>query len=330
MDLPHELRLNIDVALRGMRQAELRTAAETLSERYRAGHGAAEGTPSSMHYVASQADAIAYAAYRMPATYAAVAAAMGALATQLPDWAPHTLLDVGAGLGASLWAAASTWDTLNGAELIEFAPAMLGLGQQLAARSQHPALAGAIWHKANLTGNWQAKQHDLTTAAYVLGELPEAARGALVDRLWACSQHALLLVEPGTPRGWAIIHAAREQLRAAGANLVVPCPHQHPCPLPDDDWCHFAQRISRSKAQRVAKGADLGYEDEKFSYVAAARMPGMPTSARVLRRPIIRTGRIELALCTPEGIRIEQITRADRERWRAARDANWGDALGQA
>ena len=43
MDLPNELRLARDAALRGAGQAELRTTAAALSQRYRAGHGAADG-----------------------------------------------------------------------------------------------------------------------------------------------------------------------------------------------------------------------------------------------------------------------------------------------
>jgi ribosomal protein RSM22 (predicted rRNA methylase) len=327
MDLPNDLRLALDAALRGAGQAELRAAATALSERYRAGHGAAGGSPEVGGYVRGPTDAAAYAAYRMPATYAAVTAAMGAMAARLPGWAPRSLLDAGAGLGAALWAAAETWEDLGGAELIDAGPAMLALGRQLATRSSSPAMAAATWRLADLTASWRAEQHDLTTAAYLLGELPEPARATLVDQLWAHSGHALLLVEPGTPQGWAIIRAARERLRAAGAVIIAPCPHQGACPLPDNDWCHFAQRLARSKAQRAVKGADLGYEDEKFSYVAVAHAPGTPIGARVLRRPLARPGRIELALCTPEGLSTELVTRSDRERWRAARDAEWGDAL---
>jgi ribosomal protein RSM22 (predicted rRNA methylase) len=324
MDLPNDLRLGLAAALRGVGQDKLRVAAATLSERYRAGHAAAEGAG----YRVGPDDALAYAAYRMPATYAAVAAALGELAARLCGWTPRSLLDAGAGLGAALWAAAATWEDLAGAELIETAPAMLALGRQLVARSHHPALAGAAWRQADLTGGWRAERHDLVTAAYVLGELPEAARGALVDQLWAQSDQALLLVEPGTPRGWAIIHAAHERLRAAGAWIIAPCPQQGACPLPAADWCHFAQRVARSKIQRATKGADLSYEDEKFCYLAVARSPGTPIQARVLRRPLIRPGRIELTLCTPTGLRAESVTRSDRERWREARAAGWGDAQG--
>ncbi|NTV65391.1 MAG: rRNA methyltransferase, partial [Oscillochloris sp.] len=290
-------------------------------------HAAAAGPPGGGRYVARPIDAAAYAAYRMPATYAAVAAALAEVAARLPGWAPRSLLDVGAGLGAALWAAAHTWGSLASAELIEAAPAMLALGRQLAAHSAEPTLASADWHQADLGQVWRAGRHDLVTATYLMGELPAADRSTLVERLWAQSEQVLLLVEPGTPRGWAIIRAAREQLRTLGAQLLAPCPLQAACPLPDDDWCHFAQRVARSHAQRIAKGAELSYEDEKFSYLAVAHSPGTPIGARVLRRPIIHPGRIELALCTTDGLRKTTITRSNPARWRLVRSAAWGEAI---
>ncbi len=325
MQLPPTLHHAIQASLQGTAHAELQKAAAALSERYRAEHGAA-ARPS--RYVATPLAALAYAAYRMPATYAAVCSALSALAARLPDWQPRSLLDVGAGLGAALWASATTWENLEHAELIESSPAMLHLGRQLAARSSHPALGAASWYADDLLGGWERPPHDLVTATYVLGELPTTRRTQVIARLWNQSRHALLLVEPGTPQGWAIIREAREQLRAAGAYLVAPCPHQEICPLPAHDWCHFAQRVARSKIQRSVKAGELAYEDEKFAYIAVARSPGSPVHARLLRHPLIRAGHIELHLCTPGGLQQATITRSNRAAWREARAAAWGDVLG--
>ncbi|WP_161569172.1 small ribosomal subunit Rsm22 family protein [Candidatus Oscillochloris fontis] len=326
MQLPPALQLAIQTSLHGTPQADLHAAAAVLSQRYRAGHGAADGPPGG-RYVAAPLAALAYAAYRMPATYAAVAAALAALAARLPVWHPRSLLDVGAGLGAALWASATTWEDLDHADMIESAPAMLNLGRQLAVRSPHPAVSAAHWQPTDLLGAWRSPPHDLVTATYVLGELPAAGRTRLITQLWEQSSHALLLVEPGTPQGWAIIRAAREQLRAAGAYVVAPCPHQEACPLPADDWCHFAQRVARTKLQRSVKGVELAYEDEKFAYIAVARSPATPISARLLRHPRVRSGHIELRLCTPSGLRDTIVTRSAREQWREARGASWGDVI---
>jgi ribosomal protein RSM22 (predicted rRNA methylase) len=36
---------------------------------------------------------------------------------------------------------------------------------------------------------------------------------------------------------------------------------------------------------------------------------------------------IELETCTPQGVRTERIAKRDRERFRTARQAGWGDAI---
>jgi ribosomal protein RSM22 (predicted rRNA methylase) len=98
--------------------------------------------------------------------------------------------------------------------------------------------------------------------------------------------------------------------------------------MPDDDWCHFGQRINRTRTHRTAKSAVLSYEDEKFSYVAVSRQPGPPIGARIVRRPQILPGRVVLHLCTPIGLRMKVATRGkDKEAFREARDLRWGDAL---
>jgi ribosomal protein RSM22 (predicted rRNA methylase) len=319
MELPNELRLGLERELRTYDARTLGRAAAELSSGYR-GEGKARGPLDGPA-------AAAYAAARMPATYAAAAAALRALATGLPGFAPRSLLDVGAGTGAALWAAAYTWESLESATLIERDGAMAALGGRLAAAGRRTPVARATWRVADLAGPWEAPPHDLVTAAYVLGELPEGARAGAVERLWRQAAGAMLLIEPGTPRGWATIRAAREQLRAAGASIAAPCPHQGACPMPDDDWCHFAQRLGRSKTHRAAKGAELGYEDEKYSYIAVARAAPVPVAARVLRHPVVRPGRVELALCADAGLRRAVITRAAATAWRHARDLRWGDAL---
>jgi ribosomal protein RSM22 (predicted rRNA methylase) len=137
---------------------------------------------------------------------------------------------------------------------------------------------------------------------------------------------ALVLIEPGTPRGFSLIRKVRSDLLAAGARMIAPCPAETACPLADPDWCHFAARVERSSLHRRLKGGDLGYEDEKFSYVALARQSVDLPEARIIRHPMHHPGLIEIETCTPAGLRSERIARRDRERFRAARKAAWGDA----
>src|SRR5262245_21857142 len=96
-DLPAELKAALDGKLRGFSRSDAAGRAALISKTYRGGGNS--GT------IRSEADALAYALARMPATYAAVTASINALIEIRPGLAPKTLLDVGAGPGTATWAA---------------------------------------------------------------------------------------------------------------------------------------------------------------------------------------------------------------------------------
>ncbi|MGQ4438773.1 MFS transporter [Streptomyces violaceoruber] len=114
---------------------------------------------------------------------------------------------------------------------------------------------------------------------------------------------------------------------AAGFRVAAPCPHSAACPIEaGTDWCHFAARVSRSSLHRQVKSGSLAYEDEKFSYVAATRLPVEPAASRVVRRPQIRKGQVLLDLCaSDERLRRSTVTKRHGDLYKAARDAAWGD-----
>ncbi len=65
--------------------------------------------------------------------------------------------------------------------------------------------------------------------SYVLKELTAAARTELVDAVAAAGQ-AVVIVEPGTPDGYARIIEARDRLIAAGLRIAAPLPAQRRLP----------------------------------------------------------------------------------------------------
>src|SRR5512144_2666598 len=109
MQLPQSLRQAIDAELEGISLRDLAAAAETLSQRYRA-----EVLDGRLH-LNDELAACAYLTTRMPATFAAVSAALKAVADARPDFAPRTLLDAGAGPGTATWAATERWSDLQDA-----------------------------------------------------------------------------------------------------------------------------------------------------------------------------------------------------------------------
>jgi ribosomal protein RSM22 (predicted rRNA methylase) len=343
MELPPALRAAVDRVLGGRRAADLAATAAALSERYRQ-----ERRDGKLH-VASDDDALAYLAVRLPATYAAVRASFAAIQQARPDFAPRTALDIGAGPGTALWAAADCWPALADAVLIEASPVFRACGEALAREASLPRVT---WRSADVAADaigdaMDDPPRDLVTLAYVLNELAPDVRSPLLRRLWQATADTLVIVEPGTPAGWQRIIAARAYLIEAGAYLVAPCPHAHICPLehvPEKwkpvsrkghpttltppDWCHFAARVARSRLHRLAKEAELSWEDEKFSYLAVSRRPSSAITARVIARPRKGSGRVTLKLCRQDGSASEQLfSRRDGNAFKRAWRSDWGTAL---
>jgi len=294
----------------------LAPVAAALSAAYRAGQPSALSLSSDLHR-------LAYAAARLPATFAALHRVLAELCQRWPGAGPQSLLDLGAGPGTSGWAAAEVFADLAEATLVEVDAGMIGLGQSLA--GEHPLLAGATWVRGDLRALPALAPRDLVICSYALGELGEEEALAAARAAWGATRQVLVLLEPGTVRGFGLVRRLRAELIGEGAQVVAPCPHRDACPLPAGDWCHFAARLERSRLHQRLKEGALGYEDEKYAYAVLARSPGVPALARILRHPRRRAGHAELQLCTPEGLRSIVVTRSDKAAWRAVRKAEWGD-----
>jgi len=320
VELPAPLRQGVDSLLEKVALPALKQAARTLSKRYRA-----ELRDGRLHMGEDMA-VKAYLATRLPATYAAVRASLDALTEARPDFQPKSLLDIGAGPGTMLWATANAWPELEQAVLVEASAAVRKIGQSLAAGA---ISVRASWVAGDATIDLDALHPaDLVSAAYVLDEILPASLPKLVDRLWRLTSDTLLIVEPGTPAGWQRILAVRTQLIEAGAHVSAPCPHEAPCPLVPPDWCHFARRVARSRLHRLAKEADVPWEDEKFIYLAASRQPAPARAARVIAPPKGGSGKVVLKLCQPDGGAGERLlSKRDGESYKAARRTDWGDSL---
>jgi ribosomal protein RSM22 (predicted rRNA methylase) len=220
MELPGMLRQAVERHLEGTPLAALRDAADQLSGRYRS-----ETRDRRLHLDGEPAMK-AYLAARLPATYAAVRASMGYVAEAMPEFAPTTLLDIGAGPGTVLWAASDCWDRLERATMVEAS----GIARQTAeALSQDAGLPIAQWLAGDATKPLPLSEPaDLVTLSYVLDELNPGTIADLIDRLWALTAHTLLVIEPGTPAGWQRIVSVRARLIAAGARVAAPCPMTTP------------------------------------------------------------------------------------------------------
>jgi ribosomal protein RSM22 (predicted rRNA methylase) len=314
--LPADLRAALDAKLESLPRDDIATRAALISKTYRDG--------GNSRSIASPADALAYALVRMPATYAAVSACLNALLEARPDFAPQGLLDVGAGPGTASWAAAETFASLKNFMLLDINAALQTLALELG--RAHPRFAAMVCRRDPHALD-EAEPADLVIASYLIGEVSDAERRALAERLWAKTRDMLLVVEPGTPAGYARIVELRTQLVTAGAYVAAPCPHDRECPLIAPDWCHFAQRLPRLRAHRQIKGAEVPFEDEKFSYVVLTRTPVAQRFCRVLAPPTQSKVEVSAKLCTADGVKSAKVPHRNKAAYALARRWSWGDAV---
>jgi ribosomal protein RSM22 (predicted rRNA methylase) len=285
----------------------LAEAVERLTNRY---HGNGD-------FAEAWRDPLAIPAYlhaRMPATAAAVAAVLA----RLPPLGPTSLLDLGSGCGAALWAARERWPDLTTWTAVERETAFAAAGMALWDGPPVRQIAADLRRLPDDLGH-----HDVVLASYALNELPPEDLDAVLRAAWERTGKALILIEPGMPRGFGVIAAARRLLVGLGGAIAGPCPGAGPCPLETaGDFCRFAVRLARSRTHRLAKGT-RGFEDEPYSWLAVVRGQAHP-QPRVVRPPHEAGDGIHLSVCTTAGLTDQVIRRRDPG-WKAARRVGWGD-----
>ena len=206
--LPPAIAAALDARAEGFSRRELAERLARISERYR-GQGTSEA-------ITDEADALAYALARMPATYAAISRVLEELSDRAPGWTPGSILDAGAGPGTATWAARELWPEAE-AVLLDRNPALLASGRSDLGRGRSD---GARKPR-------RRERRPLPTssiAGYALTEVPDADLGAVAAWLWAATTGALVIVEPGTPRDYTRLMGVRAALIGAGAEAAGAVP----------------------------------------------------------------------------------------------------------
>ena len=264
----------------------------------------------------SEDEARAYVTARMPATQATIKRCLNEL--PLP-YTPKTSLDVGAGPGTASLALLERFPDIQ-TTLIEDDPYMWKIGQDFVPHGQ--------WIRQKLNSSSVLPSADLVILSYVLNELPQNEMTSILDSLWKATKDYLLIITPGTPDAFSQIRIARHYLITQGARLLAPCPHSFDCPIQGNDWCHFTVRLNRSAEHRRIKSAELGYEDEKFSYLILSRHPELQQESRVTKPPQHRSGHGSFEVCTPQGqLKTIPYSKAKSQNYKILKDLNWGDTV---
>ncbi|KAI9218417.1 mitochondrial small ribosomal subunit Rsm22-domain-containing protein [Blastocladiella britannica] len=309
------------------------------------------------HHVPYTDDAtiMAYLTTRMPVTYAATRRALSEAIARCGI--PATMLDIGTGLGTAVWAlrdleSGSTGGPNGGATVtaVDVNSAMLDVAKRIAELSG-PETCGSVRWDAYLPAGVN-DAFDLTTLAFVLSEIEDPAlRERLLKSAWDLTGGALVVVDRGTPAGFARMLEVRDAaLNWDRAEIVAPCPHMKKCPLTPGpgrrDWCHFSQRLERPAEMQRTKHASTNLEDVKFTYLVIRRQqdtpgpapttttlasipaePKAPEWPRVLAPPLKRGGHVLVDVCAADGqARRVVVTKSQgKDVYKAARRLGWGD-----
>lgn len=316
MDIPDELKKSIDELIKENKTNRIIENAQIISDRYRNNDG------QGKRLLTEQDEAISYAISRMPATYSAVySVVQHTLENYNGDL--ETLLDIGAGTGAATWAI-NELIQIKQAKCFEREDSMINIGKHLMNNTE---LDGIEWKKYNILQDEIEEKADIVITSYMINELPENEKDGAIQKLWNATNKLFIIIEPGTPQGFKNILKMRENLLKNGGYIVAPCSHQGECKIEEDDWCAFYTRVARSAIHRQAKKGELGYEDEKFSYIAFSKVPVEKNGARILRHPQIYKGYVNVKLCTEDGIQDKVYSKKDGEIYKRIRKLGAGEKI---
>lgn len=316
MRLPFRLALACKELLSGIPYKELEQSAEELSSLYRA---QSKGEKPKKAFMQTFKHKLAYLALRFPATYAAIFQALRQINEPI-----DSLLDIGSGPGTVLFAADELFPSLKKTTLVENDKELVRLGKTLFQSSGIRISPEYILQ--DMRTFYPEQTYDLVSAAYSLGELSEREREKVVKTLWDATNLYFFIIEPGTPYGFRVIERVRAFLISEGAFIAAPCTHEKECPLAKgNDWCHFSVRLEREELQRLVKGATLGYEDEKYSYLIGSKKPLQRATARIVKTPEKRFRHLRLTLCSSLGLTEKVISEKEKELYRSGKKLKWGD-----
>lgn len=316
MDIPKGLKDSINRLLSENKASNIIENAQTISNRYRKNDG------KGKRLLTNESEAVSYVISRMPATYAAVYSVFKQILANYNE-KMTSLLDVGAGTGAGTWAV-NEIENMSQITCLEIEKSMSNIGKKL---MKNTVLDNVQWKSYDILQDEIVEKADIVLTSYMINELPEQEREKAVLKLWQATDKLMVVIEPGTPEGFKNILNIRNLIKEQGGYIVAPCCCNDGCPIKENDWCAFYARVARSSIHRQAKGGNLGYEDEKFSYIAFSKMPVEITGERILRHPQINSGFVKVKLCTADGIQEKTYSKKDGEIYKKIKKLDAGEKI---
>lgn len=317
--IPKQIYESLERLCQGIKRDRLQKAGDALSHRYRTRQNQNET------FIQTDEEALAYLCTRLPATFASSYEIFEKLSNEV-GINPRSLCDIGAGPCTAFLAAREIFSALEQCSFIEKDTRLLKLGKQIITDL-------GCTQKTNFQSGDFTKQKDYPKAelvifSYSLGEVGSSFFESILEKALAACERYLVVIEPGTPYGFERILKAREFFLEKNLNILAPCPHSRACPMPASKWCHFSTRLPRTALHKFIKGGELGYEDEKYSYIAVSKEKREGFKGRIVGRPEKKSGFMTFEVCDEKGeLTFQKILKRDREDFSEIRKLEWGDVI---
>ncbi len=240
----------------------------------------------------------------------------------------ESVVDFGGGPGTFLFALGK-FKTLNKYTNVERSDAFIDilnvLVEEFLPSSIHRTQVDSICCNYLKLGSQDIPINDLCVFSYTFCECDNSlvSISRLVD-----NSNMVLIIEPGTPSGFNNIIQARDKLIEKGFSTIAPCTASSGfCPLRDSesDWCHFVERVDRSRIQRHLKKGVLGYEYEKYSYLLMSKFPVHSNGKRIISRPNHTKHSVSFDICSEENRHIVITKRENKDEFKIVKKSIRGD-----
>ncbi|MGR3173339.1 MAG: small ribosomal subunit Rsm22 family protein [Candidatus Scalindua sp.] len=249
----------------------------------------------------------------------------------------ESVVDFGGGPGTFLFAL-SKFKTLSKYTNVEQSDAFIGVMNVLVEEFLSSSIPHV--HVDSISGNYlelesqKIPANDLCVFSYTFceGDNSLAGLSGLVE-----NSKMFLIIEPGTPSGFNNIIQARDKLIEEGFSAIAPCTASNGfCPLRDSnsDWCHFIERLDRSRVQKHLIKGELGYEDEKYSYLLMSKYPihsparlrrSGGDGKRIISRPDITKYSVSFDVCSEKDGHIVVKKRENKGKFKIMKKSIRGD-----
>ena len=289
---------------------QMKKSREILTDKYKT------KTSKSLDLIESEEESVTYAISRMPATFSVIYELLQKMSDQdfLGDF--DSVIDVGSGTGTSFFALREL-GYKGDISLFENNSYMIDTFKKLSDKYNVC--------KYNIISENLPIQADLVMSSYMLSELQESDRINAFKELLCASKKYVLVVDTGTPKTYQDYMKLKDYAIENGFYVIAPC-KSDVCPL-ENDYCQFYSRVERSSLHRMLKDAERSFEDEPYFYLLLARENVKKSGDRIIRRPIISQGKVELKLCTSSGVISKIYTKQNKDSFKRAKKAKINDVI---